>query len=221
VLSILPPGDAAALAERLARLIGAGNHKPVYVDCNAVSPDTAKRIAGVITEAGCPFADCGIIGAPPRPGYSPVFYASGAAAPRFAELAAFGLDIRVIGGAAGAASALKMCYGGITKGATALGSAVFLAATRAGVDDALHAELAASQPAVFGWLCRQIPRMYSKAYRFVDEMDEVSDFTAEDAGAREMFHGFARLYERIAEDEAGDRRETKMLEDFVRGQKKL
>ncbi len=220
ILSILPPGDAVALAEHLAPLIGAANHKPVYVDCNAISPETAEKIEGVITAAGSPFADCGIIGSPPRPdGYSPTFYTSGAAAPRFAELGAYGLKIRVIDGAAGAASSLKMCYGGITKGLTALGSAVFLAATRAGVDTALRAELAASQPAVFGWLCRQIPNMYSKAYRFLDEMDEVSQFTSEDDGAREIFHGFARLYERLAADETGDRREITMLEDFVRGMK--
>jgi len=220
ILSIVPPGDAVALAERLAALIRVNNHKPVYVDCNAISPDTAVQIEGIITGAGSPFADCGIIGGPPAAnGYGPVFYTAGAAAARFAELAAYGLDIRVIGGAAGAASSLKMCYGGITKGLTALGTAVFLAASRAGVAETLHDELASSQPAVFGWICRQIPRMYSKAYRFVDEMDEVSHFTAEDPGASEMFHGFARLYERLAEDEAGERREIQMLDDFLSGGK--
>src|SRR4029078_7659833 len=37
-LSILPPSDALALAEKMAALIGPSNHKPIYVDCNAVSP---------------------------------------------------------------------------------------------------------------------------------------------------------------------------------------
>ena len=38
ILSILPPGDAVALARRFAGALTASNSKPVYVDCNAVSP---------------------------------------------------------------------------------------------------------------------------------------------------------------------------------------
>src|SRR5262245_60839252 len=45
ILSILPPGDAVALAQRFAGALTASNSKPVYVDCNAVSPRTVERIA--------------------------------------------------------------------------------------------------------------------------------------------------------------------------------
>ena len=62
-LSILPPSDALALAEKMAALIGQSNHKPIYVDCNAVSPPTKVEIGNVITKAGSPFVDVGIIGA--------------------------------------------------------------------------------------------------------------------------------------------------------------
>ena len=61
-LSILPPSDALALAEKMAALIGPSNHKPIYVDCNAVSPPTKIEIGHVITKAGSPFVDAGIIG---------------------------------------------------------------------------------------------------------------------------------------------------------------
>src|SRR5205085_7754054 len=116
-LSIVPPGDALALAEKFAPLIKRGNHKPVYVDCNAVNPETAVRIGNVISESGAPFVDAGIIGGPPRrDGYRPAFYASGPEAQRFAALSAFGLDARVMDGPVGAASAMKMSYAGITKG---------------------------------------------------------------------------------------------------------
>src|SRR6516162_377345 len=37
-LSILPPGDAEALARQLAPALAALDAKPVYLDCNAVSP---------------------------------------------------------------------------------------------------------------------------------------------------------------------------------------
>src|SRR3984885_236202 len=40
ILSILPPGDALALAQRFAPALTASNAKPVYVDCNAVNPKT-------------------------------------------------------------------------------------------------------------------------------------------------------------------------------------
>ena len=84
---------------------------------------------------GAPFVDAGIIGGPPRPGYGgPIFYYSGAATAGDVErLNEYGLVFRQVDGPAGAASALKMSYGGITKGLTAVGSAMMLAAGRAGV----------------------------------------------------------------------------------------
>ena len=78
VLSIVPPGEALPLAQRLAPALSAANKKPVYADCNAVNPDTVKQIAAVIAQTGCPFVDAGIIGGPPRAGYNgPSFYVSG------------------------------------------------------------------------------------------------------------------------------------------------
>ena len=65
-LSILPPSDALSLAEKMAALIAPSNHKPVYVDCNAVSPPTKVEIGEVILKAGAPFVDVGIIGLPPQ-----------------------------------------------------------------------------------------------------------------------------------------------------------
>src|SRR5438874_10542 len=86
ILSILPPGDAVTLSQRFAPALTASNSKPVFVDCNAVSPPTVERIAAVIAPTGSPFVDAGIIGAPPKPNDAgPRFYASGPAAPRFYE----------------------------------------------------------------------------------------------------------------------------------------
>src|SRR5688572_22557318 len=112
-LSILPPSEALALAERMAALIGPSNHKPVYVDCNAVSPPTKAEIGQVILRAGSPFVDGSIIGAPPKAGYDgPAIYASGTDASKFLPLGEFGLVVRVIEGPIGAASAMKMSYAG-------------------------------------------------------------------------------------------------------------
>jgi 3-hydroxyisobutyrate dehydrogenase-like beta-hydroxyacid dehydrogenase len=215
-LSICPPSDALALAERMAALIGPSNHKPIYVDCNAVSPPTKVEIGNIVMQAGAPFVDGSIIGSPPRAGYDgPGIYASGPDAGRFVPLGEFGLVVRLIEGPVGAASAMKMSYAGITKGFTALGAMMLLAATRGGVADGLRAELERSQPALLPWLQRSIPAMYSKAYRYVGEMEEIADYVGEDASAQEMFDAFADFYTRIAADFEGKQDETKALSVFL------
>jgi len=216
-LSIVPPGDALALAERLVPVLTAANKKPVYVECNAVNPGTVEKIEKVIAATGCPFVGAGIIGPPPKPGSNNTkFYASGPQANEFAKLNDHGLIVRVLNGPLTAASALKMSYAGITKGFTALGAAMMLAATRGGAAEALKAELAESQPALLGWLTRQTPNMYAKAYRWVAELDEIGAFVGDEFAENEMLHAAARLYERIAEDFDGVKAETGTLDKFLK-----
>jgi putative dehydrogenase len=217
ILSILPPGEAVALAQRFAPVLTASNSKPVFVDCNAVSPRTVDRIAAAVAPTGSPFVDAGIIGAPPKPNDAgPRFYASGKEAPRFARLREFGLDVRVLAGPMSAASALKMSYAGITKGTQALAAAMLLAATRGGTADALSAELSGSQPQMLAWLKRNLSQMPPKAYRWVAEMHEIADFVGEDASAHELYVGAAHFYEQIAGDFAADKKAVSALEAFLR-----
>jgi 3-hydroxyisobutyrate dehydrogenase-like beta-hydroxyacid dehydrogenase len=219
ILSILPPGDALGLAERLAPALRAAAKKPIYVDCNALDPATVLRIARVVQETGATFVDGGIIGGPPQPGSKATkIYLSGEAAPRVAELTNYGLHMPIQPGPIGAASAMKMSYAGITKGFTALGAAMMLAASRAGTAEALKAELSASQPALFNWLTRQTPNMYSKAYRWVAEMQEIAQFVGEDPAARQFYQGAAQLYERLAADYDGEHKEIAALDAFCKPQ---
>ncbi|MGI4880769.1 MAG: DUF1932 domain-containing protein [Janthinobacterium lividum] len=217
VLSIVPPGEAAALAEQLAPVLAAGNPKLVYADCNAVNPATVGRIAETMAAFGVRFVDGGIIGSPPQPGAAgPTFYVAGADAGVVEALGRHGLVVRRLDGGIGAASALKMSYGGITKGMIALASAMMLAATRAGAADAFHAELAASQPHLLGLFERVVPDMVPKAYRWVAEMEEVAGFAGEeDAAARQIYHGIAAFYRRLAADRDGDGREIARLTGFL------
>ncbi|HEX5508845.1 MAG TPA: DUF1932 domain-containing protein [Pseudolabrys sp.] len=217
LLSIVPPGNALALVARLAPVLTAANKKPIYVDCNAVSPRTADKIAAAVATTSCPFVDAGIIGPPPKPGGNKTkFYASGTAASEFARLNDYGLIVRVLDGPLAAASALKMSYAGITKGFTALGAAMMLAATREGSAEALRAELAESRPDLLGYLTPQIPSMYAKAYRWIAELEEISDFVGKDHPENEMMRAAARFYERIAADEAGPHKETGTLDKFLK-----
>lgn len=216
ILSILPPGDALALAQRFAPPLAASNSKPVFVDCNAVSPATAERIAAAIAPTGSPFVDAGIIGAPPTPADAgPRFYASGPQAQRFARLGDFGLDVRVLEGPLSAASAMKMSYAGITKGTQALAAAMLLAATRGGTADALLAELQGSQPQMLAWLRRNLSLMPPKAYRWIAEMHEIADFVGDDASAHELYVGAAHFYEQIARDFEADKKDVSALEAFL------
>lgn len=201
-LSILPPDQAEGLAARLGPALQSLPKKPVYVDCNAVSPQTAARIAGIVEPTGAAFVDGGIIGGPPREGYSPAIYASGLEAERTKPIAEYGIDWRIIDGPVGAASGLKMSYAGITKGTTAIAAAMLLGAARFGCAEALIAELSSSQPEMLKRMQRGIPGMYDKAYRWVGEMQEISDFLDANAPSAEMYRGIARLYDFLAAAEA-------------------
>jgi len=215
ILSIVPPGEALGLAQRLAPAMTAAKTKPIYIDCNAVSPATVLSIARVVAPTGAHFVDAGIIGGPPKPDYAgPVFYLSGEHANEAMVLKDYGLVPRLLDDKIGTASALKMSYGGITKGLTALASAMILAASRAEVGAALKRELAESQPQLLAWFERQVPSMFSKAYRWVAEMEEVAEFAGEDDASLKMFDSFAALYERLAKDFSGDKTETKTLSRF-------
>jgi putative dehydrogenase len=216
LLSIVPPGEALALAQRLAPVLTAANHKPIYVECNAISPPTMLKVAEAIKPTGCAFVGAGIIGPPPKPGTSNTkIYAAGPFAKNLATLNDYGLIVRVLEGPLTAASALKMSYAGITKGFTALGAAMMLAATRGGSDVALQAEMAESQPELLRFLSRSVPGMYAKSYRWVAEMDEISDFVGDDYAENKMLSASARFYERMAADDAGDKKEIAVMETFL------
>jgi putative dehydrogenase len=198
ILSVVPPGQALGLAQRLKPALAKAAHNPLYIDCNAVAPVTAERIGAVLAGTDCQYIDGGIIGGPPVGSYSPNLYVSGEAASDALVLARFGLNVRVLEGPVGAASALKMSYAGITNGFTAIGTAMMLGSLRAGCADALRGELFESQPQLATWLTRQVPRMFPKAYRWIAEMEEIAAFLGDDPASHEIYAGIARLYDRMA-----------------------
>ncbi|MGX1164139.1 3-hydroxyisobutyrate dehydrogenase-like beta-hydroxyacid dehydrogenase [Bradyrhizobium sp. USDA 372] len=220
-LSIVPPGEAVALSERLAALIVKREKKPIVVDCNAVNVDTVQRIEDIIGSAQAPFVDAGIIGFPPQPGgKSPAFYMSGEHANDVALLGDLGLDVRIVEGPVGAASALKMSYAGIVKGLAGIGSAMVIAATKAGAADALRDELALSQPAILARLEVALPDMIPKTYRWVAEMREISGFLGPDHPASQIYEGFARWFEHLADDAKGEAVDATLLKSLAETSKK-
>jgi 3-hydroxyisobutyrate dehydrogenase-like beta-hydroxyacid dehydrogenase len=171
ILSILVPADAVAAARQMAAAMRAAGAAPLYVDCNAIAAQTAQAVGEVIAAAGAPYVDASIIGPPPRTPGKTRFYASGPHAAAFAELARHGLDVRVLDGPVGHASAFKTCYASLTKGLNALGGVLFTYAHALGLQEPLAEELKGSQPALLQWLQR-LPTVPPKAHRFVGEMEE-------------------------------------------------
>jgi len=215
ILSILPPNEAFALAERLAAPLSRASHKAIFADCNAINVETVRRIDAVITPTGAAFVDGGIIGPPPGQSGNPTFYFSGQAAPALAGLCDLGLNVRIMKAPLGAASALKMSYAGINKGTTLLTAAMLLGASRAGAADALRAELSESRPELLDRYVRSIPDMYPKAYRWAPEMEEIAEFLGDDPAARLIFQGMAALCRRLAADQSGEQAEIRSLDAFV------
>ena len=204
LLSILAPAEALMLAERIAHAVRGTGATLLYVDCNAIAPQTARQIAEIVEGAGARFVDAGIIGPPPKPGATSTrFYASGRDTAPFARLRDFGLDVRLVGEEPGQASAIKMCYAALTKGTTALMTELSIAAARLGVSDALRAEFEQSQPALCERMQRAVPEMVPKAHRWVGEMEEIAK-TFEACGLTpRTFEGAAELYALVAATSLG------------------
>jgi L-threonate 2-dehydrogenase len=206
VLSIVPPAAAVEVAERLRAPLARSATRPVFAECNAISPKTVNRIEQILASSGCRFVDAGIIGGPPSGSRStgPRFYVSGADAKAMSRLSRYGLDIAVMDGPIGAASGLKLSYAGLTKGLTALGAAMIAGASRAGLGGALRAELLRTQPDLITRFERHLPGMLPKAYRWVAEMGEIAEFLGGEEQGAEIYAGAARLYERIAREFANN-----------------
>lgn len=120
LLSIVPPDKAESFAKDVfvvcKKVSEKSNVHLKFVDCNATSPMTVKRIAALADEYGVPIIDGCIIGGPPRDGYDPTFYASSSVSSLLMEFDTFGklgLKVELMEGegiSVGDASALKMSY---------------------------------------------------------------------------------------------------------------
>ncbi len=184
ILSVCPPHGALALAEAVA----ATGFSGLFVDANAVSPATASLIAEAATAGGARFVDGGIVGPPAtRPGTTRL-YLSGPDAPEVAAVfEGSALEAVDLGSEVGAASALKMCYAGYTKGSAALLLALRAAARAHGVEAGLLAEWERSQPGLVKRSRRSAAAVAPKAWRFAGEMEEIAATLAA-AGLPEGFH---------------------------------
>ena len=193
ILSVCPPSEARALANEVLDL----RFRGIYVDANAIAPQTASEI---LNDFGSNYVDGGLIGPPAREKGSTRLYLSG----KFArEVGSWFdtslLEAKVIATEMGVqASSLKMAYAGYTKGSSALLILINAFAELAGVRESLVKEWEMSQPALIKRSEHAAKGTAAKAWRFVGEMEEIAK-TMKSSDLPEGFHnGSAELYALMA-----------------------
>ena len=181
VLSICPP----AIAEDVARQVFDLGFDGVYVEANAISPERMRRIATI----GPRVVDGSIIAAS---GIN--LYLAGDGAERVAELFAND-EVRAIAldAPVGAASALKMAFGGWNKIGIALTSQAQAIARAYGVTEQLEAE---------GVPADRLQRVADRAWRWAPEMEEIADMCRELGLSEAIPRGAASFYRDLSEKSA-------------------
>ncbi|KXH66188.1 hypothetical protein CSAL01_07630 [Colletotrichum salicis] len=242
ILSVAPPRDALSIARRIIDATAAIKlEKPLYfTDLNAVSPATCEQMSQMFKEANSPvrFVDACIIGGPPKlkpnsgnnpsaadQWYNPSMPASGEyplseACPELAEA----LNMRHMSPEVGAASGLKMCFATTTKGFMGLAIQAFTTASKLGVVDELRKEMSEAAPGLLDFAEKSVPLVPPKSYRWVREMEEISDTHRAEGGFRsgnDVFLGMADLYQAMADDpvlgaeKVGERKRGTTIDDLA------
>jgi hypothetical protein len=240
ILSIAPQKDIRAIADRIIAAVTdpefmfMERKNPLYfLDLNAVSPRTAREAFDHFASSApaVKVIDGGIVGGPPKlkddgSWFVPGFVVSGPhrlhEAPLSGEHLAKTLNLRHINDDIGSASGVKMCFAAIHKGFTALATQSLTAAHNMGVMTELQGYLETSP---LGPYVRDgIPSMPPKAYRWVQEMEEIANTFEQDGGfSREesIFRPIGQVYELIAngtelgKEQTDDRQRGKTSEDVA------
>ena len=204
LLSVLVPSEARGIADTVAATLRRTGARPVYVECNAIAPQTVRAIGEVITAAGAPFVDAGIIGSPPRHANdSTHFFCSGPDTAACEAFAQHGLNVRVVGTEIGQASGLKMVYAASTKGTTALWTELLVAARALGLEDELREQWGPNHPIARHQLSN-IPTMPRRSRRWAGEMDEIAATFGALGLTPKILEGAADLYRFIGETPLGE-----------------
>jgi len=191
VISLCPP----AAAERVAEEVAGCSYRGIFVEANAISPGRTEKIAGLMDAEvvdGC------VIGPPPAEPRLARLYLSGAGAERVASIfSGTFLEARVIEGAVGKASALKVAFASFNKAAQALAAISYALADHYG----LRAELEAEARFHDGFALARpgsLPGSAARGWRWAPESQEAAR-TLEEAGLPADFAlAAAEVFERWA-----------------------
>jgi 3-hydroxyisobutyrate dehydrogenase-like beta-hydroxyacid dehydrogenase len=181
VLCLCPP----AVAEEVAGAVAEAGFTGLYIEANAIAPGRAERIASMLGACGAQVVDASVIS---RSGLNLYLSGDEGDVERAAALFA-GTDVTPLSlpGGVGAASALKMAFGGWNKIGLALVAQACAIARAYGVEEALATE---------GVTAERISRSAARAWRWGPEMDEVARTCAELGLPDGIARGAAELYAR-------------------------
>lgn len=194
VISVCPPHAAG----ELARSVASHKFRGIYVDANAISPNSARGVGDIVSSGGARFVDGGIIGPPATRVGVCRLYLSGSDADAVAALFTGSmLDARVVADKPGQASALKMAYAAWTKGSDALLLTIRALSMLEGVDDALLEEWTLSQPGLIDRSNAAATGSAPKAWRFAGEMREIASTLAAGSLPSGFHQAAAEIYDRL------------------------
>ena len=220
IMSVCPPHAALDIARQV------GGFGGVYLDANAISPATAREVAGLVEAGGASYVDGGIIGTPPvAPGFIRLYLSGRKAGDLRTLFDGSPVDARVVDhdtesgtaasgtaasgtaasgtaasgtAASGTASAVKMAYASWTKGTAALLLAARALARAEGVEETLLAEWGISQPGLDERSVAAAGAAAAKGWRWIAEMEEIAATMA----AADLPAGFhqaaAEIYRRFS-----------------------
>lgn len=167
LISAVTPFQAVKVAQEVGEY-----SKGIYVDINNISPSRANEALSYIKNGKT--ADASIIGSVRKKGLNVHILVSGSCAKQFAELNRYGMNINVIGGEIGQASAIKLLRSSFTKGVSALLFETLYSAYKMGIDEEVLKYIAETEGE--GFKDSAISRIISSAVhakRRAEEMEEV------------------------------------------------
>lgn len=196
ILSLCPP----AAAEDVARSVAACSYAGIYVDGNAVSPATVSSIGAIMQRSGATAVDGAVIGSPPSDSKSPRLYLSGPAdALRSVSQLFEGstVQVRLLSGRIGQASALKLSYSSYQKASRALAVVAYAFATDHGVEAELL-DIAGGRTTSYLTETAYFPKVAARSWRWGPEMKEAAHALEEAGLLPDLANAAAAVMERWA-----------------------
>ncbi len=196
-MSVCPP----EIAEEVAAEVAAAGFDGLYVEANAITPARAERIAALLPRC----VDGSVIA---RTGLNLYLSGEPAEVVQAAEIFRDGeVNAIPLEGGVGAASALKMAFGGWNKIGMALTAQAYAIARAYGVEEALAGEGVASD---------RLVGVGPRAWRWAPEMEEVADLCAGVGLPDGIPRGAAELFRRLEHRRDQPTDVEQLLDDLTR-----